>query len=128
MKKAYITIVTVITISAVSIAVVISLIFSSVGAAKIGLSLNNLSQSEVAAEACAEEALERIRNDKNYNSSFNLSLSNANCSASVLKNSDSHFIIRSTGLSGESLSRLLVETSQTEPKIILNKWQKVANF
>jgi type II secretory pathway pseudopilin PulG len=127
-QKAYITVVTVITISAVSIAVVLSLIFSSLGMITSSQSLKNLAQAEMAANSCIEEALERIRQDNTYQTSFTLTETNYSCQADINQISSTQFEIQSTGISGDSYKKIRVETSQITPIVTISLWEEVSDF
>jgi len=127
-KSAYITIITVITISAVSIITVLSLIFSSLNAINTGQSLKDLTQAEAAANSCIEEALERIRQDNNFQGSFQITKTNYSCQANVSFLSGEQFQIQSTGISNDSYKKIQVETNQIIPIITISSWQTVSNF
>jgi len=127
-KAGYITIITVITISAVSIATVLSLIFSSLGAINTGQSLKDLAQAEAAANACVEEALERIRQDNSFQGTFELINTNYSCQADVSFVSGEQFLINSTGVSNDSYKKIKVETNQIIPIITISSWQAVSDF
>ncbi|MDA3802276.1 MAG: hypothetical protein PF488_00025 [Patescibacteria group bacterium] len=128
LKKGYITIITVITISAVSISVVLSLIFSSLGIISSGQSLKSLAQADAAANACVEEALERIRQDNNYQTSFSLSETDYSCQADISQISSSQFEIQSTGMSKDSYKKIRVTTSAIIPIITISSFGSVADF
>lgn len=127
-KKAYITIVTVITISAVSIAVVLSLFFSSLAMLDSSQSLTNLAQAEVAASACIEESLERIRQDNTYQTSFSLDFENSSCQADINQSSVDEFEIQATGISQNSYKKIKVTTSAIVPIITISSWKTVSDF
>lgn len=127
-KKAYITIITVITISAVSIATILSLFFSGFGIIESGQSLKDLAQSEAAATACVEEALEKIKLDNNYETSFSTIESTYSCQVDISKISDQVFEIQSTGICNDSYKKFEVRTSQINPKIIISSWESVNDF
>ena len=127
-KKAYITIITVITISAVSIAVVLSLIFSSLGIISSGQSLKDLAQSQAASNACVEEALERIRQDNNYQTSFSLNETDYSCQVDIYQNSPTELEIQATGISGSSYKKTRVLTSATSPIVTISSWENVKDF
>jgi beta-mannanase len=126
--KGYITIITVMTISAIAIALVISLIYSGISATKSSASLANLAESRAFASACAEEALQNIQENNNYSGNLNISFTNGSCSANTSKVSTEIFNISATATSSGAIKRISVTTSQTSPKIIISSWQEVTGF
>lgn len=127
-KEAYITIMMVIAISAIAVAVVVSLIDSGISSTQNSQSMVNLAKARQYAEACIEESLQNIRDDGNYSGNLNLPFTNGGCSATTNKISDSNFIIQSIASSSTALKKITVTINQTSPKIQLSDWQELADF
>ena len=123
-KKAYVTIMMVIAISAVSIAVVISLIDSGINSTRSSANLTALSMARQFANACLEESLQSIRDNNNYSGNLVLSFTSGACSATTTRLSSSNFTIESSGSSSGSIKRISAAINQTDPKITISAWQE----
>ena len=82
------------------------------------------SQAKLNAESCVDEALERIRQNTSYSSSFTLNLTKGNCTASVSGSGSVKTIITS-GSVGNTLRNIEVTTSALNPTIIVDSWQEL---
>jgi hypothetical protein len=77
-KPGYITVISVIIIGAIVTAIAVSLLNNGIDASRNSLSRIGLAQARALADACAEEALQKIR-DSSYTGSFNLSFAAGRC-------------------------------------------------
>lgn len=127
-KKAYVTIMMVIAISAVSVAMVVSLIDSGISSTQNSANMLNLSKARQFANACIEEALQNIRDNNNYSGNLNLSFTNGGCNATTNRISSSDFTIQSIASSSTAIKKISVTINQTSPKIQIANWQEVADF
>lgn len=84
-------------------------------------------QARGLADACAEHALQQIRNDENYTGTQNLNIGEGSCSYIVAGISPNK-IIQTTGLVDDATRKVLISTDQINPIINLSSWQEVADF
>lgn len=126
-KQGYITVISIVIIGSIATAVAISLLAGGTDAMKNSQTAIRLAQARGLADACAEEALENIR-ENSYTGTFNLSLPAGTCKATITSSSPANFNIDASGSSSEAISKIRVIVDQTDPKININSWQEVADF
>ena len=114
---------TVITITAVSVTIVLSLILSGISSNRDSATLINLSLARNYANACIEEALENIYLDKGYSGILNMTFDNGECEVITNRHSDNSFTLNSTGLSQQSTKSFEVIINQTSPQIVISSWK-----
>ncbi|MBN2854463.1 hypothetical protein JXK06_02955 [Patescibacteria group bacterium] len=124
-NQAYITIMTVISISAVSVAVIISLVYSGISSNRDSAALIDLSFAKYYANACLEESLQKIQENKSYTGTLNLNFSDGSCSALTTRNSDSSFELEALGLKNKANKKIRVIVNETSPKINIFSWQEL---
>ena len=125
--KGYIALISVILISAIGTAIMVSVIASGITASKTDLSLQQLGGARSLANSCTEEALQKILETGTTSSSGNLAIASGTCTYLVFK-SGSNITINSTGLIGTVTSKIKVVISTTSPSILLSSWEEVADF
>lgn len=123
----YISLMSVIILGAVGIAVSTSIIVLGLGASQSSFAYDQSNRARAAAEACAEEGLERIRESSSYAGSGNISLDSDECSYLVENLGGSSRRISASGNIGSIVRRVVVETSTRNPRILIDSWREVAD-
>ena len=126
-KNGYITVISVVIIGSIATAVAISLLAGGTDAMKNSQTAIHLAQARSLADACAEEALENIR-ESLYTGTFSLSLPTGICEATVTSSGPADFNIDSLGSSSDAIRKIQVVVDQTDPKVNIWSWQEVADF
>ena len=126
--KGYITLISLIVVGAVATAVTLSLILLGLGSSRSSLSNQQGSSANWLAHACAEEALQEIRNNSNYSGNDSMAFSTGSCSYTVTQGRGEERSIQAVGNEGSVTRRVEVSVSGIEPEIIINLWQEVADF
>lgn len=126
-QSGYVTIISVIIIGAIAASVAVSLLTGGIDAAKNSLSVTRLAQARVLADACAEEALQNIR-DTSYIGTFNLSFPAGTCSSTVVSLGSPNFIITALGSSTDAIKKVRITINQLTPKITISSWSEVSDF
>lgn len=124
----YITLLSVLIISAIGLAVTISLILLGLGSGQSSLTLAKSAQAKALANACAEQALQAIRNSISFTGAGNLSLGVGSCNFTVTNTGGQTRLIVSTGQTDETIRKVKIIVSQINPQINISSWQELADF
>lgn len=127
-KKGYIAFISVIVMSAIGLAVMLSIIAAGVNASKTDFSLQQLGGARSLASSCAEEALQRILETGTTSSSGVVNVASGTCSYTILSQNGQNITINSIGLVGTVTSKIKVVIASTTPSITLSSWEEVADF
>lgn len=127
-KKGYIALLSVIMISAIGAAIMISVISSGISASKTDFSLQQLGGARSMASSCAEEALQKILETGTTSSSGVLTIVSGNCSYVISSQNGQNIMINSTGFLGTVTSKVQVIVATTSPGLTLSSWSEVVDF
>jgi predicted RND superfamily exporter protein len=86
-----------------------------------------IAQSGVAlnlASACAETALNNLRNNNSYTGNATLTYPNGTCQIQTITGTTPNFTIQTTSTIGGFTKKIRVVTSQISPAIVLSSWQE----
>ena len=126
-NKGYVALITVLIISALGLAIAISLLLIGIGASQTSFVLEQSNQARSLANTCSEEALERIRRNSTYTGSTSLTLTYGNCSYTVIDLGGTDREIQSTGTVDTVVRKEQVFLDQVAP-VNITLWQDVADF
>lgn len=124
----YITLFSILIISAIAASLALTLVLIGIGSAKTGLTFGQARQSEQLATACAEEAMEKIRTDANFTGADTLNYSSGTCTYTVTNGGGQNRTIDASGIAGEALRRVKVQLTSVTPNLVVSSWQDVASF
>ena len=127
-KNGYIILLATLIVAAVGLAITSSFVLLGLDFSRTVFSLEQSNQAKAFANACAEEALQQIRNDTNYAGAGNLSFSRGTCSYTVTSQGGESRTINSSGLVGTLTRKVKITINQINPKITVFSWQEVADF
>jgi len=127
-KPGYITTMSAIIVGAISIAIVISFLSEGIDSTKNSASNIYAAHARVITQACAEEALQKIRDNTSYTGNFNLIFSNGTCSSTVSTTGLPNITIIAQGSSTTVTKKIKILINQISPKINISSWQEVADF
>jgi len=127
-SRGFVTLVSVIIVGAIALTVVLSLSFLSITSSKNAVALVKTNQAKALAGACAERALDLIRQTSSYTGTNNLTLGAGTCSATVTNTGGTTRQIVSTGTVGVIIKKIKILVSALTPKITLSSWREVADF
>ena len=119
----FITLMSVIVTSAVGIAIGVAILLLGVSSSKTSIAVEQSSQAKNLANACAEDALEHIKELPSFTGSGGFSLGIGSCAFSVAGGAGSQ-TINSTGTVSSIIRKVRVTVSQVNPRIIY-VWQEV---
>ena len=128
LDKGFITLVTVLVVGAIGLSIASSLILLGVGATKTGISIQQSNGAKALALTCAEEALEKIREESGFSGSGNISLGQGTCSYTVSLGSGEARTVTATGTVSTVVRKVEIGLSQINPTITITSWQEVDDF
>lgn len=127
-RKGYIALLSVILISAIGLAIMLSVIAAGVDATKTDFSLQQSGGARSLASSCAEEALQKIFETGTTSSNGNLSIASGTCTYVITATSGQIITINATGVLSTVTSKIKVVLATTTPSITLSSWEEVADF
>jgi cytoskeletal protein RodZ len=126
--KGYIALLSVILISALGVAIMVSVIASGITSSKTNLSLQQSGSARSIASSCAEEALQKILETGTTTSTSSLVIASGTCLYAIYPTSGNTVTINASGSLGTLTSKIKVVLSSTSPQILLSSWSEVADF
>jgi hypothetical protein len=124
----YVALITVIVAGAVAGAIVVSLLLLGLGSSRSSFSLEQSNQAKALANACAEEALQQIRDSIPFEGTGGLTLGQGSCSYTVTDLGGHDRTITASGSVGIIVRKVSLAIDKITPEINLTSWQEVADF
>ena len=128
MNKGYIALISVILISAIGVAIMLSVIASGITAAKTDFSIQQGGGVRSITSSCAEEALQKIAETGTTSSNSSLAIASGTCTYLITSTNGQNITISATGNIGTITSKIKVIIATTTPAITLSSWEEVADF
>lgn len=127
MKRGYITLISVMVVGAVGVALTTSLILLGLGSSRTSFAVEQSNQAKGLADACADEALQQIRDLTSYSGTGGFSLGQGTCTYNVTNTGGQTRTVTSVGTVGTIVRKASVLVNAINPQILLTSWQEVAN-
>lgn len=127
-NEGFITLMSVLVVGAVGVAITLSIILLGVGSSRTSFAVEQSNQSKALANACAEEALQQIRDSALFTGSGNLALGQGTCDYTVTSQGGQNRTITTVGTVGTIVRKVKVVVDQITPIIQIVSWQEVADF
>lgn len=124
-SSGYITLLSILVVGAVGIAVTISLVLLGLGSSRTSFAVEQSNQAKGLANACAEEALQQIRDSTPFTGTGNLSFGQGTCTYTVTSQGGSNRTVDATGTAGSILRKVRVIVSTINPSIGISSWQEI---
>lgn len=124
----YIALISILIISAVLLLVAVSSGLLSISEASIGLEKSQGSRAIYLATACAEEALQKIKESSSFSGSGNLTTEDGDCGYTVEDLGEQSRLITASGTVQNAVGKIKVAVDQVLPDIHIVSWQEVADF
>lgn len=105
-----------------------SLILLGIGATQTSQAVSDANEAAALADACAEDALQRLRLDNATTGTSNLTLGNGTCTYTITNSGGSNRDIEATGTVNDVIRKVAVNIDQLSPIINISSWQEVADF
>jgi hypothetical protein len=127
-RDGYVTLVSVLILSAVGLSLAVGLLMHGLGAARNALAIEHSTQARGLAQACAEAGLDAIKLTPNFTGTVNLVFSQGTCTYTITSQAGQNRTVDAIGVVGDNTRRKKVLVTRTTPTIILSAWQEVADF
>lgn len=124
-QSGYITLLTTLFIVVISGAIAIGVLWTAVGNTKTGLTITQSYQAKALVDACAEEALQKVREQANFSGSATISLGNGSCKYTVTRHGNNRTVTAS-GTVGTIVRKLYITATRTANTSI-DSWQEVSD-
>ena len=120
----YVTLISTLIVGAVGVAIALSLILLGAGSSRTSFALQQSAQAKGLDNACAEEALEQIRESTPFTGSGNLTLGQGTCSYTVTNTGGTNRTITASGTVGTIIRKISITITAINPLIIVSSWQE----
>lgn len=127
-NQGFITLISVLIVGAVGTAIAVSLILLGIGSSRTSFAVEQSNQAKALANACAEEALQQIRDSTPYTGSGNLSLGQGDCSYTVTSQGGQNRTITASGTVGTIVRKVEVVIDTINPAIEIVSWKELPDF
>ena len=127
-EKGVLTLMSVLIVGAIGLSVGVSLLLLGLGNSKTNLALEQSNQAKALANACAEEALQQIRDSESYVGTGSLALGEGTCLYTVTNTGGTTRKITASGTVGSVVRKNQITISAIAPLIVISSWQEVADF
>ncbi len=124
----YITLLSILVVAAVGVAITTSLILLGLGSARTSFVVEQSNQTKALANACAEEAMQQIKNSTPFTGSGSLTLGQGTCSYTVTNTGGQNRTIIASGVVGAITRKISITINQISPAIVVTSWQEVADY
>lgn len=128
-QRAYIALITILIISAVTLLIAVSSSLFGISETDMGLIVDQSTQSYYLANACAEYALERLKNNINYAGDETLDIDDGSCYIYLPEGSgNENRTIKVTGTLANKTRKIKIIIEKVNPSMTINSWQEVSEF
>lgn len=118
----------VVLISSITVLIVVGLLIQGAEQSKTTGTVERAFHARQYAQACAEEALERLKSTPTFTGTSTLVFTRGNCSSVVINTGGSTRTIDSRGNADTIVRRVKVLVSALSPQITVSSWQEVSAF
>jgi len=128
LEQGYITLFSVLMVSAIGLTIVLSLSKLSISSTRMGIVLWQSNQAKALANACAEKAIQQVKTSPSFSGTDNLSLGGGTCTYTVADLGGQEREVEAVGVVDDSTRKVKVVISQITPELVVQSWQEVADF
>lgn len=105
-----------------------SLILLGLGFSKTSFALYQSNEAKALANACAEEALQKIQESTPFSGSATITLGNGTCTYTVTKLTGQNRTITTSATVGTIIRKISITIDTINPNINITSWQEVADL
>lgn len=124
----FITLISVLIVSAIGIAITLSITLLGIGSSRTSFALEQSNQAKALANACAEEALEQIRESTQFTGQGNLALGQGTCQYNVTSQGGLQRTVDALGTVGTIVRKVKIVINKMSPFIAVTSWQEVSDL
>lgn len=123
-KPAFVSLIGVLILGAVGLSISVYIILLSLSSSRSSFSLIQSGQARTLANACAESALEQIRETPTYTGTTSLTLNSGSCSYTVANTGGETRTVSVTATVSSVVRRLAITITAISPVITTGTWQE----
>ncbi len=128
-KPGYILLITVVIIGAISSAILASLLLLGNSSSVVSFSIHQSANAEAYSQACAEYALQKLRNDPNYSGNETKIFASGTCDILPIGGiGNENRLLCTEGVSGDAVRRLQIIIERVLPKVRIGTFEEVPVF
>jgi len=127
-QNGFILLISVLVVGMVCLAIATSLLLAGIDFSRASLALDQSNQAKALVNACAEEALQQIRDSIPFNGNGNLSLGPGSCTYTVTQQTGQNRTITASGTVGTVTRKVKIILDKITPQINITNWQELADF
>lgn len=118
----FVTLVAVLLVGVVGISIGLSILLLGLGSSRTSFAIEQSNQAKALANACAEEALEQMRDSTSFSGSGSFSLGQGICTYTVTNLGGQNRIVATFGIVGTMVRKVKVVIDKINPKIHVVSW------
>ncbi len=123
--KGYVALVSVLIVGAMGVIVATGVILLGLSWSRTSFALTQSLQAKTSADACVEEALQRIKDSTPFSGSGTLTLGLGGCTYTVTNNGAQNRSVVSVGTVGTVVRKVSVTLDKISPSINITSWREV---
>lgn len=123
--RGYVALVSVLIVGAIGVAVVTGVILLGLSWSRTSLALEQAFQAKTLADACAEDALQQIKDSIPFSGNGTLTLGQGSCAYTVTNDGAQNRSLVSVGMVGTVIRRVAATLDKISPSINITSWQEV---
>ncbi len=123
-SRGYIALISVLIVGAIGTVIGVSLLQLGLSTSRSSFAQHQSNQAKGLANACAEEALQQIRDNTSFTGTGNLTLGQGTCTYTVTAGAGENRTIQSSGTVGSITRKLEVTITTINPQIIVSTWEE----
>jgi len=127
-NKGYSLLLAILVIGVIVIAVTVTSLLLGIDSSRTSFTLEQSKQARGLANACAEVALQEIRNSTIFSGSATINFTNGSCTYTVTNQGGNNRLIVSSSTVDTIVKKIQVNIDQINPDINITFWQEVENF
>lgn len=127
-KNGFIALISVLVVGAVGVTITLSLLLLGVDNSRTSFAVEQLNQAKALTNACAEEALQQIRDSTPFTGTGNFTLGQGSCTYAVTSQGGQKRTITTSSAVGTMIRKVKILIDGINPTIQVTSWQEVADF
>lgn len=127
-EQGFITLLSILIVGAVGVAIALSLLLLGIGSSRSSFAIEQSDQAKGLANACADEALQQIRDSTPFTGTGNLTFGQGTCTYTVTSQGGQNRTVTASGTVGTIVRKVKVIISTINPQITVTSWQEVNDF
>lgn len=124
----YVTLLSVLIVGSIGAALAVSLILLGLGSSRTSFALHESTLAKALSDACAEEALEKIRDVPSFSGNGVLNFGQGICNFTVQSTGGENRTVSVSSTVGSVVRKVKITLDKITPQINIVSWQEIADF